>query len=248
METNNYSKSEARIVEIDVELAAEPSNSHRAKRLQAEKDSLLAQQKKLSIYPLIEAGEFNTIADLGITTDDGDITSGKMEGYFNKLIEDAPEGVKEAFRQGLIMKDTALFRGLEKTVLYGDFVAKAVLNEYLLSQGKTQKEALAKVTDEFVNYDLQMGRDRQALERYGLLWFYNYKIRSLKVGLNILRNNPVYGFMAQYMLNSSPISGTGTPVTDNVLMKGLNGTLPFTVGPEMAMRGAVMHPAASLLP
>lgn len=248
VETTNYSKSEARIVEIDVELAAEPSNSHRAKRLQAEKDSLLAQQKKLSIYPLIEAGEFNTIADLGITSDDGDITSGRMEGYFNKLIEDAPEGVKEAFRQGLIMKDTALFRGLEKTVLYGDFVAKAVLNEYLLSQGKTQKEALAKVTDEFVNYDLQMGRDRQALERYGLLWFYNYKIRSLKVGLNILRNNPVYGFMAQYMLNSAPVSGTGTPVTDNVLMKGLNGTLPFTVGPEMVMRGAVMHPAASLLP
>ncbi len=248
LETNNYSKSEARIVEIDVELAAEPSNSHRAKRLQAEKDSLLAQQKKLSIYPLIAAGEFNTIADLGITSDDGDITSGKMEGYFNKLIEDAPEGVKEAFRQGLIMKDTALFRGLEKTVLYGDFVAKAVLNDYLLSQGKTQKEALARVTDEFVNYDLQMGRDRQALERYGLLWFYNYKIRSLKVGLNILRNNPVHGFMAQYMLNSSPISGTGTPVTDNVLMKGLNGTLPFTVGPEMVMRGAVMHPAASLLP
>lgn len=248
VETNNYTKSEARIVEIDVELAAEPSNTFRAKRLRAEKDSLIAQQKKLSIYPLIEAGEFNTIADLGITTEDGDITSGKMEGYFTKLIENAPAPVKEAFRQGFIMKDTALFRGLEKTVLYGDFVAKAVLNEHLLSQGKTQKEALAKVTDEFINYDLQMGRDRQALERYGLLWFYNYKIRSLKVGMNILRNNPVYGLLAQFMLNSAPVSGTGTPVTDNVLMKGVSGTLPFTVGPEMGMRGAMMHPAAQLLP
>lgn len=248
VETNNYTKSEARIVEIDVELAAEPSNTFRAKRLQAEKDSLIAQQKKLSIYPLIEAGEFNTIADLGITTEDGDITSGKMEGYFTKLIENAPAPVKEAFRQGFIMKDTALFRGLEKTVLYGDFVAKAVLNEHLLSQGKTQKEALAKVTDEFINYDLQMGRDRQALERYGLLWFYNYKIRSLKVGMNILRNNPVYGLLAQFMLNSAPVSGTGTPVTDNVLMKGVSGTLPFTIGPEMGMRGAMMHPAAQLLP
>lgn len=248
VETNNYTKSEARIVEIDVELAAEPSNTFRAKRLRAEKDSLVAQQKKLSIYPLIEAGEFNTIADLGITTEDGDITSGRMEGYFTKLIENAPTPVKEAFRQGFIMKDTALFRGLEKTVLYGDFVAKAVLNEHLLSQGKTQKEALAKVTDEFVNYDLQMGRDRQALERYGLLWFYNYKIRSLKVGMNILRNNPVYGLLAQFMLNSAPVSGTGTPVTDNVLMKGVSGTLPFTIGPEMGMRGAMMHPAAQLLP
>ena len=248
VETNNYTKSEARIVEIDVELAAEPSNTFRAKRLRAEKGSLIAQQKKLSIYPLIEAGEFNTIADLGITTEDGDITSGKMEGYFTKLIENAPAPVKEAFRQGFIMKDTALFRGLEKTVLYGDFVAKAVLNEHLLSQGKTQKEALAKVTDEFVNYDLQMGRDRQALERYGLLWFYNYKIRSLKVGMNILRNNPVYGLLAQFMLNSAPVSGTGTPVTDNVLMKGVSGTLPFTIGPEMGMRGAMMHPAAQLLP
>ena len=248
LETNNYTKTEARIVEIDVELAAEDKNSHRAKRLQAEKDSLMAQQKKLSIYPLIEAGEFNTIADLGITTDDGDITSGRVEGYFNKLIENAPPAVKEAFRQGLIMKDTALFRGLEKTVLYGDFVAKAILNEYLLSQGKTKKEALAKVTDEFVNYDLQMGRDRQALERYGILWFYNYKLRSLKVGMNIIRNNPVYGLLAQFMLNHSPISGTGTPVTDNVLMKGVSGNLPFTVGPEMGMRGMMMHPAAAVLP
>ena len=246
-ETNAYVKAENRIVAIELELESTNKGEPGYNRLIAERDALRARQDRLNISPLIDAGEFNTIADIGIDSSDMDITSGRLDTYFNKLLDKTSPPVKEFFRQGLIMKDTALFKGLEKTVLYGDFVAKAILHEHLTKNKKlSSKSTLKKVTDAFANYDLQMGRDRQALERYGLMWFYNYKIRSLKTGLAIMRDNPVNGLLAQHMLSS--IDGTGTPVTDNVLMKGMSGSLPYSIGPGMGLRGLTeMHPTAGLL-
>lgn len=246
-ETNAYVKAENRIVAIELELESTNKGEPGYNRLIAERDALHARQDRLSISPLIDAGEFNTIADIGVDSSDMDITSGRLDTYFNKLLDKASPPVKEFFRQGLIMKDTALFKGLEKTVLYGDFVAKAILHEHLTKNKKlSSKSTLKKVTDAFVHYDLQMGRDRQALEKVGLLWFYNYKIRSLKTGLAIMRDNPVNGLLAQHMLSS--IDGTGTPVTDNVLMKGMSGSLPYSIGPGMGLRGLIeIHPTAGLL-
>ena len=81
-----------------------------------------------------------------------------------------------------VTRDTALFQGLARSVQYGDFIAKAMLYDDLTKrQKKSHKEAAAGVSEAFVNYNFLAGRDRQYPESAGLLWFWNYKIRIMKI-------------------------------------------------------------------
>ena len=90
----------------------------------------------------------------------------------------------------MITKDTALFQGLNRAVQYGDFIAKAVLYDHLTqNKGMSKEDALKVIAEEFVNYNRLPGRSRDFVESMGLLWFYNYKLRIMKVAA--LRNKPV---------------------------------------------------------
>jgi len=122
---------------------------------------------------------------------------------------------------GLITRDTALFQGLQKSVEYGDFLSKAIIYDDLTKRkGLSQQDALGRVTEEFVNYDRLPGRFRGTMEDLGLLWFYNFKIRSVKVALSIIRNNPVHALMMG-MLPAPPLMGdVGTVLDDNLISKG----------------------------
>lgn len=97
----------------------------------------------------------------------------------------------------LITKDTALYRGLNRSVQYGDFIAKAVLYDHMAEQGVDQRTILDTLAEEFVNYNRLAGRGRDFLESIGLLWFFNYKLRIQKVLLNTIRERPVsFGLFA----------------------------------------------------
>jgi len=140
-----------------------------------------------------------------------------------------------------------LFRGLEKSVQYGDFISKAILYDHLTKKmGKTQAEALASVTEEFVNYDRLPGRTRGALEDFGLLWFYNFKLRSVKIALSIIRNNPIHA-LTMGLLPAPYFFDGGTALTDNLLTKILRGNILFSVGPEMGVRAIGLNPWANIV-
>jgi hypothetical protein len=62
----------------------------------------------------------------------------------------------------LITKDTALFKGLNRMVQYGDFTAKAVLYDHLKAKGgMSEREILDVISEEFVNYNRLPGRGRE---------------------------------------------------------------------------------------
>lgn len=120
--------------------------------------------------------------------------------FIESLVDRLPAGIRTAGKYALITKDTALFQGLQKSVQYGDFVAKAILYDDMIKRQKLDSEdALDRISEEFVNYDRLPGRWRDGLESNGLLWFYNYKIRITKVALSILRNNPVHALLASVL-------------------------------------------------
>ena len=132
----------------------------------------------------------------------------------------------------LITKDTALYKGLEKSVQYGDFLAKGILYKHLRKQGTSKKEALDIVRYEFVNYDMLPSRSREYLENIGLLWFYNYKLRTVRVMMSMLRNNPLHALF--YMAMPLP-NDVGSPITDNLLSKMMSGGFTYTMGPMMGL-------------
>lgn len=244
-EIQSYVTNRVRDIELEAELrAAESSlNTVQANKIRAERRSIADANSRMSIWPLIQAGEFSAISDAGISRDEILLTSGKLNEYIESKLSTLPGPFETMARYGMITRDTALFQGLQKAVDYGDFIAKAILFDSLTKKkGKTQKEALAQITEEFVNYDRLPGRFRGTLEDMGLLWFYNFKIRSVKVALSVLRNNPVHALLANSLLPDP-----GSVLGDNLISKGLAGGLPYSIGPGMGVRALGLNPWANLV-
>ena len=246
-EVEQYHRNQKRIVDIEMELTTNPSQFV-IKKLNAELRSIEASNERMKIYPLIEAGELSGVNDAGNLYSElpfVSTTSGKFRETIERWVDQTPEGVKVVGRQLFIAKNTALFKGLQKTVMYGDFIAKAILYYDLLDKGIPVTEIKARVQEEFVNYDKLAGRTRDALESFGLLWFYNFKLRSMKIALNMLRNNPLYALTLDLGV-SEPLN-MGTAFTDNALGLVIKGDLGYSIGVEMGLNGMGMNPYHTLV-
>lgn len=245
-EINQYLKSRLRQVDAEAELRA-ATNPNQIRKLKAEIQSITDSHKRLSIWPLLEAGEFSSIADAGIGRDDILITEGKLQEYMDKLADKLPKSVRNAGRYALITKDTALFQGIQKTVEYSDFIAKAIIYDELTQRkGKTREEALGRVTEEFINYDRLPGRFRGYMESVGLMWFYNFKIRSAKVAVSMIRNNPVHAAMAMLAPTPTMFGNVGLPIQDNIFSIAAQGNLGYSFGFGQGLRAHTLNPWLNL--
>lgn len=245
-EINQYLKSRLRQVNAEAELRA-ATNPNQIRKLKAEIQSITDSHKRLSIWPLLEAGEFSSIADAGIGRDDILITEGKLHEYMDKLADKLPKSVRNAGRYALITKDTALFQGIQKTVEYSDFIAKAIIYDELTQRkGKTREEALGRVTEEFINYDRLPGRFRGYMESVGLMWFYNFKIRSAKVAVSMIRNNPVHAAMAMLAPTPTMFGNVGLPIQDNIFSIAAQGNLGYSFGFGQGLRAHNLNPWLNL--
>jgi len=245
-EINSYVKGRVRKIELEGLLRAAGSDVVAQRKHSAEIKSILDNEKRLSIWPLLEAGEFTSVSDVGLGKEDIDISEGKLTALVESWVDRMPEGVKTAAKYAIVSKDTALFKGLQKTVEYGDFLAKAVLYDELVNrQGWDSKAALGEVTEEFVNYDRLPGRTRTTLDNLGLTWFWNFKIRSTKTAVSMIRNNPLHAMLATFA--PAPFIGEiGSPLTDNIVAVGLDGRLDNSIGPAQAFRSLSMIPWLNL--
>lgn len=245
-EINQYLKSRLRQVDAEAELRA-ATNPNQIRKLKAEIQSISDSHKRMSIWPLLEAGEFSSIADAGIGRDDILITEGKLHEYMDKLADKLPKSVRNAGRYALITKDTALFQGIQKTVEYSDFIAKAIIYDELTQRkGKTREEALGRVTEEFINYDRLPGRFRGYMESVGLMWFYNFKIRSAKVAVSMIRNNPVHAAMAMLAPTPTMFGNVGLPIQDNIFSIAAQGNLGYSFGFGQGLRAHNLNPWMNL--
>lgn len=102
-----------------------------AARIQALEEA----NKRLSIHPLLEAGEFSTIAE-SLNEDDVAIREGRWADHIETLVDKLPQWASPTAKNLLITKDTALFQALNRMIQYGDFVAKAVLYDHLMEKAE----------------------------------------------------------------------------------------------------------------
>ncbi|WP_421991623.1 hypothetical protein, partial [Roseococcus sp.] len=144
VEVQSYTTNRAREVELEANLrvAELTPGSTAANEIRAEMRSIADANRRLSIWPLIEAGEFTAISDAGISRDEILLTSGKLSEYIEKKVSELPGPFETLARYGMITRDTALFQGLQKAVDYGDFLAKAMLYDHLTKKkGESQELA-----------------------------------------------------------------------------------------------------------
>ena len=242
-EVETYVNTIRRDIELRAQLRITPEGTADHIRLSAELQSIEDTNKSLSIWPLIEAGELNTIADLGIENSDGNVLNGQAGEWLASKLDQLPEKAKGLAKQGLVTKDTALYKGMEKVTLYGDFIAKAVLFDKLVQRdGMTEKEAIAYVSEEFVNYDRLSGRTRNYLENVGLLWFWNFKLRSVKATIRAAKKHP----LRSLLFASMPIPGDlSTAMQDNILVRIMQDRVSG-VGPGMVTQAVTANPYLAL--
>lgn len=243
-EIEAWHKTRIRQMEAEAELLA-TTDPIQQQKLRAEIKTITDSHKRLSIWPLLERGEFSSISDAG-SREDVLLTEGKLSDFVEAQIDKLPSAVRTAGKYAIISKDTALFRALQKTVDYGDFVAKAILYDDLTKRkGLSSDDALSKITEEFVNYDRLPGRDRQYLESVGLLWFWNFKVRSAKIALSMIRNNPAHALIAANL--PVPMNGIGLPLEDNLWATLFDGRLFNSFGLHMGFRAPGLLPLGGLL-
>ncbi len=242
-EVNSYIKNRVRKIELEAELRAVENDPTKSRRLRAEIQSLSDAERRLTIWPLIQAGEFSSISDVAISRDEVSLAEGRLQEYIEKLTDKLPDSMKTLGRYAIVAKDTALFKGLQRTVEYGDFLGKAVLYDHLIQNKKMSSEAaIANVSDEFVNYDRLSGRQRDYLESIGLMWFWNFKIRSTKIAMNMLRNNPLNASLALMIPGLVGMDLPGSPMADNGFMVMADGRLSYTLGFDQLLAAHSLNP------
>ncbi len=179
VEIDQHLKNLARKVEIEALMAVHAKDPIMLRKLKTELKSLEDSSRRMSIWPLIEAGEFSTISE-GLTEQDAAIGQGKWADQIQTLMEKVPAKLGTVGRYATVARDTALFQGMARATQYGDFLAKAVLHEHLTKrEGMKPEKAMQRITEAFVNYNLLPGRMRTGAEAMGITWFWAYKLRGL---------------------------------------------------------------------
>jgi len=240
VELTEYVRNKEEISRLQIDLAANFSNVPEQRRLEAQIQALNDANSKMSIKPLIDAGEFSTISE-NLTEADVAIREGRWSDLMENATDRLPEWSRGVAKNLLITKDTALFQGLNRFVQYGDFVAKAVLYDHMTKTKKMEKqEALDEIFEEFVAYNRLPGRGRDFVENHGLLWFYNYKLRITKIMMKNVRERP---------LNSLLLMGVVGPALDqDTLWSGslpgniADGDLGYSIGPGMGWDSMSLNP------
>lgn len=244
-EIRSYHMNHIREIELEAEMRAAGNDPSRQKAFAAELKSIKDSHKRLSIWPLIAAGEFSSVSEATVMREETTLMEGRMSEFMEKMVDKLPEEMKTLGRYAIISRDTALYQGLQRAVEYGDFLAKAVLYDDLVKrQGQTSEYALARISDEFVNYDRLPGRFRGSLENMGLLWFYHFKLRAMKVAMSTLRNNPLNLLLSSLVPAPDMV---GSPVTDNVLAVWADGKLGYSMGPLMGVHAHALNPWLNLI-
>jgi len=209
-------------------------------RIQSLRDSF----KNMSIWPLIEAGEYGAVTDGGITKEDLDIAKNGYGSVIENTVKHLPKKLQDIGRYAVVSRDTSMFKVLSRATQYGDFIAKSIQYDHMTKrQGMESLAAIAKVNEWYVNYNRFAGRTRVFQESMGLTWFYQFKIRSIKVAHQTMQENPVRALLHLAFTPRLPLIGTvGNPLKDNFLSVLFDGRLGYSTGPWMLFRAPALNP------
>ena len=101
LEVNQYVQNKERIDELNVELAAKLNQTAQARRIRAELQVLEDTLNQTSLKPLLDAGEFSTIAE-DMDTCDREFREGRLQDFFQKAADKVPGSAQTVVKNLLI--------------------------------------------------------------------------------------------------------------------------------------------------
>lgn len=188
-EAKKYTNNRIKLAELYVQMRDPSLPTNKRNMLEAQVKHLSDALNNSPIHPLVEAGMFSNISSAagyeqqGLDKDFTFRNTFKQKLGIEEMKEDFDNsGIGRAVNNILISEGSDTFAFMEKSLDYGDFVAKFVLYDYLTkNKGLKSKEALSITLEEFVNYSMNRGALFDYANAMGLTWFMSYATGIQKV-------------------------------------------------------------------
>lgn len=235
-EIEQYNINVKKLIELDIRVKLAGNDKNRVSIIGQQMQVIHDDNARMSVAPLIEAGAYKNISE-GITDMDVELTSGRMGDWIENQLNRLPGGVQTVAKYGMLSKDTAIYKGANKAVQYGDFIAKAIYYDHLISKGESHDGAMKKVNEEFVNFSILPGRTRSYLESMGATWFFTFKIRITKIAMQMMRENPV-----RSLIVANTLPDIGSPIGDNLAAVTADGSVGYSIGWDMLLGSPDLNP------
>lgn len=232
-----YSRLQNENIELMVKIAA--AQGTEKIRLQTLQKGKLAAMKRLSIHPLIEAGELSDLPE-GLIESPDNTYLGDISGWLNKKLSMISPKMPMVAANLLIAKDSQFHDTLSKAVQTGDFLARYAVFQHMVNTGQGIENARDTVRDEFIAYAINPGRTRGYAENMGLVHWTQFTIRAQKVLLHRIRRNPFSFFVGQM---AGSVTGTDGPVEMAITERGFDNS----VGLDNVFNASTAHIYSKLL-
>jgi len=211
----NYRKDSEELFRLEAALSTGTSGDAKAtqQRIRQLQDSLARNPAK----ELIDAGMLPTIVEDVALEEDPYSYRSKLKEKVDQYTSKLNPTVKQAAAFAYMAPGTSLHTAMSQATQYSDFVARYTLYQHLISDKKAPKskqEALKRISDSFVNYDVPSHRSMQYLNDMGLLMFTKYYLRIQKVIMQMFREHPARALMLVTL--DSYLSGMQTIVDSSM--------------------------------
>ena len=145
------------------------------------------------VRKLIEAGLMPTIVD-DVAVEQSPYS---YKSRLHKKVEASTSWlhpvVKSSLRQIYMAHDTAAYKALSRATQLSDFVGRYVLYQHLTQRKDnplSEKEAIERALDAFINYDIPMPQSLQYADDMGLIYFTKYFLRIQRELAKLIQEHP----------------------------------------------------------
>lgn len=128
-----------------------------------------------------------------------DFSFKKGEVEYNTFIDDVkdatvnklPAPLRKTFDVLTVAEGTKIHNFLANATQQSDFVFKYAIHQQEMRKGKSNKEAIARAREVFINYDIPTNRFIQFLNDTGLWMFTKFALRIQRVLLRLMKEKPL---------------------------------------------------------
>ncbi len=121
------------------------------------------------VKPMVDFGLYQPISE-EITRDDLQ-SKNRATKAVDDVLDKMPTMVKDGLNTLFMTEKTGIYQSLLHLVQYSDFVARYARVQYLMKQGMSQKEAMIRSLDDFINYAKKDSKLMTLFSKLGLVKF-----------------------------------------------------------------------------
>lgn len=182
-----YQKQASELLQLEHEISLGYGNTNKISRMTELKNSIARNPLKA----FIEEGMMPMIVN--------DFSFKKGEVEYNTFIDDVkdatvnklPAPLRKTVDFLMVAEGTHIHNFLANATQQSDFVFKYAIHQQEMRKGKTNKEAIARAREVFINYDVPTNRFIQFLNDTGLWMFTKFALRIQRVILRLLKEKPL---------------------------------------------------------